>query len=275
MIYLILAIICSCTISIVMRISSKYVPNSYGMLCSNYLICFLVGTFHVQNSIYTELAFNDTLGFGLLQGILYLVSFVLFQRSIQKNGMILSSLYMKLGVIVPLIISIFLFQELPSFFQWIAILLAMIAIIIMNRDDQQSNYFHLSLVLLLLMNGLGDAMGKIFETYGDLSQSSLFLIYTFFFAFLLCILLCIKTKEKITFKMLLFGICIGIPNYYSSFFLLKALTYLPGIIVYPCFSIATILSITTVGMSVFKERLKFRQVIACLFILISLYLLNL
>lgn len=275
MFYLIMAILCSCSISIIMRISSKYVPNSYGMLCMNYLVCFLVGLCHILPIELSDFKMNDTLFFGVIQGLFYLASFVLFQRNVQKKGMILSSLFMKLGVIIPLLLSIVLFKEFPTSLQWIGIIMAFIALFMINYDKNATKQaIHFSLFLLLIINGGGDAMSKIFENYGDLSKSSFFLIYTFLFAFIICFAMCMLKKEKINFKTVLFGTLIGIPNYYSSYFLLDALQHLPGIIVYPCFSIATILIITTVGCVVFKERFTLQQKLACALIVLSLCLLN-
>ena len=273
MIYLLLAIISSCTISVVMRLSSKWVSNSYGMLCWNYLICLCVSLFHQGNI--PHLTFNSTLTMGFMQGLLYLVSFVLYQRNIAQNGMILSGLFMKLGLIVPILLSVILFHEIPSIIQIIGIILAFLAMFLMNYEKgNQQNTLHLSLFWLFLMGGLGDAMSKVFEYYGNIQESSLFLIYTFLFAFLLCFILCIYHKEKWNWKMALFGSFIGVPNYYSAYFLLAALKYIPAIMVYPIFSIATILLITFIGFIFFKERLKKQQIFACLMILLSLYLLN-
>ena len=166
MIYLLLAILSSCTISTVMRLSSKWVPNSYAMLCCNYLVCLIVSLIHQQEMVVLQP--NITLGLGFLQGVLYLASFILFQRNVAQNGMILSSLFMKLGVVVPLLLSVLMFQELPSLIQLIGIILAMMAVVTMNRDaSQTSNKFHYSLILLLMMGGLGDSMSKMFEYFEE------------------------------------------------------------------------------------------------------------
>ena len=144
MIYLLLAIISSCTISVVMRLSSKWVSNSYGMLCWNYLICLCVSLFHQGNI--PHLTINSTLTMGFMQGLLYLVSFVLYQRNIAQNGMILSGLFMKLGLIVPILLSVILFHEIPSIIQIVGIILAFLAMFLMNYEKgNQQNTLHLSL----------------------------------------------------------------------------------------------------------------------------------
>ena len=67
----------------------------------------------------------------------------------------------------------------------------------------------------------------------------------------------------------------GIPNYFSSFFLLKALLTLPADVVYPVFSVGSILIVMTAGILFFRERLGRRQVYGLVLILGALVLLNL
>ena len=82
-------------------------------------------------------------------------------------------------------------------------------------------------------------------------------------------------KEKPGKNELLFGALIGIPNFFSSKFLLGALGTVPAVVVYPTFSVATILLVTLTGVVVFRERLSGKQWIALGVILAALVLLNL
>ena len=72
----------------------------------------------------------------------------------------------------------------------------------------------------------------------------------------------------------MFGAAIGIPNFFSSKFLLRSLADLPAVVVYPSFSIATILITTLVGVCFFKERLRKLQWLALAAIVAALFLLN-
>ena len=72
----------------------------------------------------------------------------------------------------------------------------------------------------------------------------------------------------------LFGVLIGLPNYYSCKFLLYSLATVPGVVVYPVYSVATILITTFAGVVVFRERLNKQQWVALGMILLSLVLFN-
>ena len=79
---------------------------------------------------------------------------------------------------------------------------------------------------------------------------------------------------KKTLLQLLFGAAIGIPNFFSSKFLLRSLADLPAVVVYPSFRVATMLITTLVGVAFFKERLQKLQWLALIAILAALFLLN-
>jgi len=68
---------------------------------------------------------------------------------------------------------------------------------------------------------------------------------------------------------------LGVPNYFCTRFLLKALTQIPAFIVYPSYSVTTVILISLFGRLFFKEKLNRRQLIGVGIILVSLVLLNL
>ena len=213
---------------------------------------------------------------GAIHGILYLASFVIFQYSVGRNGVVLSAIFMKLGLLVPMVISIFLFKEIPGTTQIIGFLLAVWAIILINFEkDAAASASALGLLSLLLLGGTADAMSKVFEELGPGHLAEQFLLYTFLTAFLLCLGLVKLKRQRFTRWELLFGFAIGIPNFFSARFLLGALETLDAVIVYPTYSVATILLITLAGTAFFRERLKTRQWIALAIILLALVLLNL
>lgn len=277
MIYLVLAIASSAMISVIMRISARTVRGNISMLATNYLICLLLGAFYAGFHLLPVRSegFSVTAAMGAFNGILYLAGFMLLQHNTHKNGLVLSSVFMKLGLLVPIVLSVFLFAEIPTGIQCIGFVLAVGAIIMINYEKGTSfSGSKLPLVLLLLAGGSADAMSKVFEVYGPAVHADLFLFYTFVSAFLLCIVLILRKKERPDKYALLFGALIGIPNFFSAKFLLMALNRLPAVIVYPTFSVATILVVTLAGVCLFKEKLRKLQWAALALILAALILLN-
>lgn len=277
MVYLVLAIASSAMIAVIMRISSRRTKGNISMLAINYLICLLLGAWYAgfQSFPVQTPDFSVTAKMGTINGVLYLAGFVLLQYNTGKNGVVLSSVFMKLGLLVPMVLSVFLFEETPTGMQCIGFVLAVGAIILINYEKGTSfSGVKLPLVLMLLSGGCGDAMSKVFEVYGPAAQADLFLFYTFVSACLLCVVLILWRKERPNKYAFLFGVLVGIPNFFSAKFLLMALAHLPAVIVYPTFSVGTILAVTLAGVFLFKERLRRLQWMALTVILAALVMLN-
>jgi len=277
MIFLILAVLSSAMVSIVMRVSSDKVTGNLSMLAMNYLICSALGAGYGHFFLWQPqtAGFGMTVLLGIVAGVLYLAGFVMLQRSVRNHGVVLSSVFMKLGLLVPIVLSLVFFREIPTASQIAGFLIAVLAIVLINlKRSGSTNRFGMGLILLLLLGGGCDAMSKVYEVLGNPDLSEQFLFYTFLVAFLLCAALVVRARERFGWKELLFGVLIGIPNFFSAKFLLLALNFLPAVVVYPSFSVATLLIITLTGVAVFKERLSRLQWAALAAIVAALVLLN-
>lgn len=277
MLYLILAIASSALVSIFIRLSENYVKNNISMLCMNYMMCLMlaVGYTGMDKVFETGEGFGTAIGLGVVNGILFLASFVLLQINVRRNGVVLSATFMKLGVLVPTLLSVIAFREKPEVQQVIGFLVALLAIVLINFEkDQGEAGFKIGLLLLLLGGGSGDAMAKIYDEVGPAQFEEQFLCFTFASALVLCVILAIKKQQKLTKTDILFGLLVGIPNYFSARFLLKAVGEVPAVVAYPTYSVATIVVISLVGMLCFKEKITKRQQVAIGIILVALVLLN-
>lgn len=271
MFYLCLAIFSSAMVSVTMRLSETKTTYPLALLASNYLMCSLIAVVYCSNVV-TDLSLC---AFGLFSGCFYLGSFILMQYNIQHNGVVMSSTFMKLGVLVPIVASMLFFGEMPTVTQCIGLLLAVSAIVLLKGKSEHQNLLMLPLIALLIGGGLTDFTSKIFEQLFQSEWKDMFLLLTFFSAMLLCFGLMVLKKQKMTRSELLYGCLIGVPNYFSARFLLLSLSSVDAIIAYPTYSVATILLVTLLGNALFHERLSSRHWKIMLLILVSLILLNL
>ena len=114
MVFLCLAILSSAAIALLMRISADKVSARLSMLSANYLVCSLLGAAYAGfDLVCPEVSgFSTTLWLGVLGGVLFLGSFMLLQWNTARNGIVLSSVFMKLGLLVPIVLSVLFFQSL-------------------------------------------------------------------------------------------------------------------------------------------------------------------
>ena len=273
--YLFLAICSSVCVSLVMRLSAKRAKGSLCMLAVNYLMCLFVALCFAgfENVTPALPGLGQALTLGAVNGFFYLASFVIYQRSVARNGIVLSSTFMKLGLLVPIAVSVI--WELPTIIQIIGFLIALAGIILITGGNDHSARFSPGLIVLLVLGGAANAMSEVFEEVGNGALSSQFLLYTFGAAFLLCTVLGILKREKPNRYTLCYGLLIGIPNYFSARFLLLSLGSLPAMIAHPTYSAVSVAVVAVLGVCAFKERLSKKQWAAMVLILVSLILLNL
>ena len=274
---LIASILASAFIAVIMRFSSNRVRSPLAMLFANYLVCTLLGLIYTDFRVFLPQVpgYFGTVGMSLLNGAIYLGGFMLFQHSTRKNGVVLSSIFMKLGLLVPMAMSILVFREFPSALQLLGFGLAVAAILLINyQKGSQKGNLAISLLLLLLLAGCGDAMSKIFNMVGNAALEDQFLLFTYGTAFLLCSTVMFAKLEKPGLAECIYGALIGIPNFFSTKFMLAALIDIPAVVAFPTFSVATMLTVTLAGTAFFREKLSKNQWIALAIILVALALLN-
>ena len=277
MFYLILAIVSSMMVSVCMRLSEAKAKNNISLLAVNYAMCLVLSLAYAGSM--DLLPAQQGLGFcaawGLLSGGMYLASFLLLQWNIGKNGVTLPATFMKLGVLVPTVLSVIAFGEMPGALQVAGIALAVFAILLINTGKGGQKAASIAgLVALLACGGTTDFTSKIYEEVGNAALSNHYLLYTFSAALVLCTVLALVKKQGLTLWDTAFGLLIGIPNYYSARFLLASLGSVPAVIAYPTVNVGTIVMVTLSGMLLFKEKLSRRQWAAMGVIVLALVLLN-
>ena len=276
MLYLILAIFSSMLVSVVMRLSQQKCKSRLPVLAVNYVMCSLTALLFMERSIIPQGEGSGfALGLGLVNGALYLGSFMLLQYNIRINGVVLPSTFMKLGILVPTLMSIFAFGETLTLLQGVGLAAAVAAIWLIGSEKGGGKARSMGwLLLLLAAGGVTDGTSKVYEELGTAAMKDHFLLTTFFVALLLCAILCVAKKQTVTRREVVYGLALGVPNYFSARFLLLSLSEIPAVVAYPTYSVGTIVAVTLAGLLLFKEKLSKRQLTALTIILAALVMLN-
>lgn len=280
---LLLAIIFSAMIPVLMKYAHKKNLADEVILTFNYLIAITVSllfTFR-KLDVYTGL-FSDSksllilLSVGVLTGLMYYFAFYFYQKSVRDNGVSISIAVGKMGIVIPMILSLILWREMPEALQWLGIALSMIAIIIINvkQSDFKGAQIKTSLLLFFIIGGLGDFFNKLFEVNVGAQYSDLFLVVVFATALLSSLYSTIKQKN-ISKLSIVYGIAVGVPNMLTAFFLISALSMMNATVVFPLYSGGAIMISMIWSMFAFNEQLKAKDAFAVALIFIALILINL
>lgn len=303
MLYLLLAILCSSSIALIFKYSETHNKNRYAVTSANYLTASLVGLFmSIKGHLFTGLrgslkpfthelinviinnrgTFSDNSGAmwallsGIITGVFFFSSFIYYQKCIRDNSVALTGSFSKMGILVPVIISVLLWNEHPTPIQWIGISLCIAAILIANLSFENGSFggFKPSLIALFLLNGFAEFSNKFFQKYAYISYKDLYLFFVFTTSLIISLFFMLKSKRKICLGDILTGICVGIPNLFSSYFLILALYTIKASVAFPLFSAGSIVLINIGGILIFKEKLKGRETISIILTIIALILIN-
>lgn len=283
-IFLLLSIISSASISLILKRFSEQKGNRYGLFFGNYLTCVCIALAGLYRQQTVTAPDRELLVLGLISGALFVAGLIGTQNGIRQSGAALTAAFAKLGLIVPLAVSILIFGERPRSFQLAGLLLVFLAIFIIQpphrrdalKDGQGIRL--LPLIAVLFICGTGDAMMKIFEHTGQADNGSMFFLILFGSAAVFTLIFFYfeyrRTGLGFDLTEFLAGVIVGVPNYFASALLLKALTKFPAFIAYPCYSTGTILLVLVVSSILFHEKITRRTGAGLAVILAALVILN-
>ena len=186
----------------------------------------------------------------------------------QKNGVSVTSIAGKMSVVVPVVFGIILYNESVTFLKIVGIIMALIAVYLSSVKEEKSEKKGTLLLPVLLFIGSGtiDTLLKyIQENYVSDEDVSIFSGSLFgiagVFAFFILVIKTIKKREAFGYKNIIAGIILGIPNYYSIIFLIKALQNknFESSTLFTINNVAIVVVSTLVGLFFFKEKFSIKN----------------
>ncbi|MEP6262045.1 MAG: EamA/RhaT family transporter [Gillisia sp.] len=284
MIYLLLSILSSSVIFVIFKMFQKYKVNTLQAIIINYFFACLVGYFgYIQGSDLTMVPSKLWFPGTLILGALFISVFNLAAITTQKSGLSVVSVATKMSVAIPVFFGIFLYNESTGIIKLTGILLALVAVYLTSiktttgiKIKKENLIFPL---LVFLGSGIIDTTIKYLETtYVAEDEVALFSTSIFAIAGMIGIVILIGQaatgKLRITGKNILGGIILGVPNYFSIYFLVMALRTegFESSTVFTINNVAIVLFSTLLGILLFKEHLIKKNWIGILLAIISILL---
>lgn len=193
-------------------------------------------------------------------GAVFIGNFLAYSRSIHRNGMGISVAAMRLSLLVPVLVSILMYGEQLTAVKVTGLLLVFAALALLLPRRQKirfaANDSAWLLLVVFLLTGFADASLKIYREELNLQMDELgFMGLVFLFAAIIGWAISLNKKGPvITRRELGIGTLIGIPNLYSSVFLIYALGGIDGSEAYPAVNILNVVGGTLLGLWYWKDR---------------------
>lgn len=199
----------------------------------------------------------------MVTGLFFIVNFFIYSKSVFHNGVGISVASMRISLIIPVLLSTLWYLELLTFQQWMGVVFVIFALFLLlpNKRKMLREPFSAAwlLVLLFICTGIGDASLKVYEReFSALLEKEQFMGLVFFISFLIGIIfLAFRKDRSLSFSMpeIGMGIAIGIPNFYTSIFLIEALERMSGGVVYSSVNLLTVLGGTLLGITRWQDKL--------------------
>ncbi|OFZ02241.1 MAG: hypothetical protein A3K10_06375, partial [Bacteroidetes bacterium RIFCSPLOWO2_12_FULL_31_6] len=230
MVYLLLSILCSTCLFISFKWFEKYKIDSFQAIVFNSITAAICGILTSDSAFsISELLQKPWLLNACFIGIAFIISLYLFSLSIIKIGISITTVMNKISVLVPVVFAFWFYHETITAIKIVGIALGLLSIYFLTYKEEtkkpEQKYLYLPIAIFIL-GGLTSLYIKYTQqTLLSGSDHSIFSSAIFSMAAICSvpILLFRMTYLKIKIKNIIGGILLGIPNYGSIFFLVKAL----------------------------------------------------
>lgn len=284
MIYLVLSILISSLLFVIFKLFDVFKINTLQAIVVNYVIALSFGlwTSDLTLSVVDIPEQSWFLGAFTL-GFLFISVFNIMGVTAQRNGLSVASVAGKMSVVIPIIFGILVYNEGVGFVKVIGILTALVAVYLSSaKSDTNPVKFKNLLFPLLLFVGSGvlDTGLKYVETTSvSKGEEPLFLATIFGCAFVLGFFVVVSQmingKFKFQWKNIVGGIVLGVPNYYSMEFLLKAFkTDIESSTLFTINNVGIVILTTVFALFFFKEKLIKKNWVGIVLAVVSILLVS-
>ena len=286
MIYLFLSILFSTGLFVIFKYFGIYKIETLKAIVVNYMVAFTLWFISSEKTItITEIPNQPWFYGAIFLGAMFVSIFFVMAITAQKNGISVASISGKMSVVIPIFFGVLLYGESINLLKITGIIIALIAVYFasIKEDENDVKKWQLLFPMLLFVgSGIIDTSLKyIEEQFVPVEEvavfsGSLFAIAAFFGSVLLGIK-ALKKRDSFGFKNIIAGIILGVPNYYSIVFLIKALQTdgFESSTLFTLNNVAIVIVSSIVGLILFRERFSNNNKIGVFLAIIGIILVSL
>lgn len=272
MFYLVATILLNVVISVFFKLFPKYKIDTLQAIVANYFVCVVTGCISVGHVPFSAAAMHTAwLPWALVMGVSFICIFNLLAYSTRVDGITTTIIASKLSLVIPVIFSLIVYKEHATFAKITGIILAFPAVYLTTRvegDDHKPQNL-LWPALIFIGGGFLDTLTNYVQL-NYLNTPDVQATYTIFVfataatagALLIFVLLLLK-KITLQWRNLIAGICVGVPNYFSIYFFIRALNsnFLESSASIPVLNIGILAASALTAILFFREHVNVLRII--------------
>ena len=267
MIDLTLSVLFSSLIFVVFKLYAVYNIDTVRAIIVNYITACIVGLVYYEGDIaIRSIPEQPWLPGTVFLGILFIIVFNIMAKTSQQLGVSVASVATKMSLVIPVIAGVWIYGESLGAIKILGILLALIAVYFASMKESKIEISKKSLwlpALVFLGSGIVDSSIKFLEEfYVSPEDFPIFSSSVFAAAASTGLIFIMVRSSKHGFELksrdILGGIALGVPNFFSIYFLLRAFQY-PGLnsaSIFTINNVAIVMLSTLLGIVLFKERIN-------------------
>ncbi|HEY6159724.1 MAG TPA: EamA/RhaT family transporter [Bacteroidia bacterium] len=266
MIALALSITGNALLFVILKSYPRWNIDTLSAIVFNYLTAGTLGlVFDKSGTPYSQVFTREWFPFCIALGCLFISIFILVAYTAQKVSVAASSVANKMSVIIPVCCAIYFFHDHLSVYRASGIALALAAVYLTSKKKEVHTSGRNLLLPFTVFIGSGaiDALINYaqHEKVSD-AESSLFISTCFLTAFSIGVVITLYRvlfkKLSVPLKNVAGGIVLGIPNYASIFFFVKALNskMFESSVIFPMNNVGVVLVSAALAFLLFREKLS-------------------
>lgn len=263
MIYIILSVICSVTVSVFLKLAKRYLINIPQVVLWNYLFAFILCCIAFKPSVF-QIQQSISWTIYIVLGVLLPSIFWFLAASIKQIGIVKTDIAQRLSLFIPILAAYFLFNETFNTYKLIGLIIGFFAIfftLYKKHTVAQESINWLFPVMVFVGFGVIDVLFKqvaLNKAFPFITSLAIIFALAFVVSLLFVGYLRLTNQIKIQFINFVCGCILGLFNFGNIFFYLKAHQVLaknPST-VFAAMNMGVIVVGSLVGIIIFKEKIN-------------------
>ena len=282
MIFLILAVLSSLAVGVMVKEFETRGRTTLVILGANYISAGILSWLMMVWNGMPGMSLSS-LALGVGGGLLWPVTFLLMMWGIRKFGLALTGSISRLSLCVPVLIALTFLSESLTMMAALG-LLATLAAFLLLRPANNGEAASLGLAaawffpLLVFCFGLTNFWVHLFNKVGVAGEKFLFMTFVFIFAATLTWGTVLTRRAHVDRSSLGWGLALGIPNFFSTYFLLEALrTPLfaeHSAVAFTLYSVGSLVMTFSAGIILWRERVTALNYLGLVAVATAIFFLN-
>jgi drug/metabolite transporter (DMT)-like permease len=284
MIYLLLSILFSTITVSFFKLFERYGVDTLQGIVFNYLTCAIAGSIIMgSNPIAQQVWQNPWFIYTVMLGVLFITIFFAIAQTAQRISVSASMVAAKLSVVIPVLVAVFLYNSPINTLNIAGILISFVAVWLISQKQRTNRQASKNLLWLPLAVFLGSGcidsllnyiQKKFIPPATEAKLVTTVFSNAFLFGIIFLLVQVVIGNTKLRLKNILWGFALGIPNYFSMYFLVKTLTLFEPTRIFPINNIGIVAASTIAGVIFFTEKPTLLNKIGLLLAIFSIVLIS-